>query len=108
MSSPVIIDGKIYLHGRDKRFHCLDPESGKTLWSSKQEFGEYWSLVTQGNRILALDQRGLLLLIEANPKSFKLLSEFELKTPPTWAQLVVCGDELYVRHLKGLHLYRWK
>ena len=108
MSSPVVIDGKIYLHGRDKRFHCLDPQSGKTLWSSEQKFGEYWSMVTQGNRILALDQRGTLLLIEADPKKFKLISEFDLGTPPTWAHLAVCGDELYVRHLKGLHLYRWK
>ena len=23
MSSPVVIDEKIYLHGRDKRFHCI-------------------------------------------------------------------------------------
>jgi len=108
MSSPVVIDGNIYLHGRDKRFHCLDPKTGKTLWSSDDKFGEYCSLVTQGNRILALDQRGVLMLIEANPKSFKLLSEVDLKTPPTWAHLAVCGDELFVRHLKGIHVYRWK
>ncbi|MDB4653004.1 PQQ-binding-like beta-propeller repeat protein [Akkermansiaceae bacterium] len=108
MSSPVVIGGKIYLHGRDKRFHCLDPESGKTLWSSDKKFGEYWSMVTQGNRILALDQRGILLHIDANPKSFNLLSEVKLETPSTWAHLAVCGDELYVRHLKGLNVYRWK
>ena len=41
MSSPVVIDEKIYLHGRDKRFHCIDPKSGKTLWSSDDKFGEY-------------------------------------------------------------------
>lgn len=108
MSSPVVIDGKVYLHGRDKRFHCLDPESGKTLWSSDEKFGEYWSMVTQGNRILALDQKGVLLHIEANPSSFKLLSKVDLETPPTWAHLAVCGDELFVRHLKGINVYRWK
>jgi outer membrane protein assembly factor BamB len=108
MSSPVVIDGKIYLHGRDKKFHCLDPGSGKTLWSSEREFGEYCSLVTQGNRILALDQRGILFLIKADPKSFQLLSEVALDTPPTWAYLAVCGDALYVRHLKGLNRYQWR
>lgn len=108
MSSPVVIDGKVYLHGRDKRFHCLDPKTGKTLWSSEEKFGEYCSMVTQGKRILALDQRGILLLIEADPTKFNLISEVNLETPPTWAHLAVCGDELYVRHLKGLHLYRWK
>ncbi len=108
MSSPVVIDGKVYLHGRDKRFHCLDPGTGKTLWSSKDKFGEYCSMVMQGNRILALDQRGILLHIEASPKAFKLLSQVELDTPPTWAHLAVCGDELFVRHLKGINVYRWK
>lgn len=108
MSSPVVIGGRVYLHGRDKRFHCLDPETGKTLWSSEQKFGEYCSMVIQGNHILALDQRGILMLIEADPGEFKLISQVNLETPPTWAHLAVCGDELYVRHLKGLHLYRWK
>ena len=108
MSSPVVIDGKIYLHGRDKRFHCLDPKSGKTLWSSGDKFGEYCSMVTQGSNILALDQRGILLHIDANPESFNLLSEVKLETPSTWAHLAVCGAELYVRHLKGLNVYRWK
>jgi outer membrane protein assembly factor BamB len=108
MSSPVVIDGKIYLHGRDKRFHCLDPKSGKTLWSSGDKFGEYCSMVTQGNHILALDQRGILLHIDANSKSFELLSEVKLETSSTWAHLAVCGDELYVRHLKGLNVYRWR
>lgn len=108
MSSPVVIEGKIFLHGRDKKFHCLDPVTGKTLWSSEKKFGEYCSMVTQGNRILALDQRGFLLLIEADPTKFQLLSQLNLETPPTWAHLAVCGEELYVRHLEGLHLYRWK
>ncbi len=108
MSSPVVIDGKIYLHGRDKKFHCLDPKTGKTLWSSEEKFGEYCSMVTQGNRILALDQRGILLDIEANPKAFKLRSQIDLDTPPTWAHLAVCDDELFVRHLKGLQVYKWK
>ena len=58
--------------------------------------------------VLALDQRGILLHIDANPKSFDLLSEVKLETPSTWAHLAVCGAELYVRHLKGLNVYRWK
>jgi len=108
MSSPVVIDGKIYLHGRDEKFHCLDPKTGKTLWSSDDKFGKYCSMVTQDDRILALDERGILLHIEANPKAFKLLSEIALDTPPTWAHLAVCGDELFVRHLKGLNVYKWQ
>ncbi|MGC6467242.1 MAG: PQQ-binding-like beta-propeller repeat protein [Akkermansiaceae bacterium] len=108
MSSPLVIDDKVYLHGRDKRFHCIDPSTGKTLWSSEEKFGEYWSLVVQGKRVLALDQRGILMLIEANPEKFDLVSKHSLDLPSTWAHLAVTGDQIYVRHLNGLCAYRWK
>lgn len=108
MSSPVVIDGKVYLHGRDKRFHCIDPQTEKVLWSTKKKFGDYWSLVANGNRILALDDRGDLFLIEADPTGFKLVDEVEISQRPTWAHLTICGDELYIRDLKGISVYRWK
>ena len=108
MSSPVLIDGKVYLHGRDKRFHCIDPVEKKVLWSTKRVFGDYWSMVANGNRILALDDRGDLLLIEASPEEFKLIDTLEVSARPTWAHLAVCGDELYIRDLRGLTAYRWK
>lgn len=108
MSSPVVIDGKVYLHGRDKRFHCIDPEAKKILWSTDKKYGDYWSMAVNGSRILALDNRGILLLIEADPGGFKLVSELEVTGSPTWAHVTICGDEVFVRDLKGLTSYRWK
>ncbi len=108
MSSPLVLEGKVYLHGRDQHFHCIEPSTGKTLWTSEEKFGEYCSLVANENRILALDQRGILLLIEANPKEFKLISSHNLDLPSTWAHLAVTGDKLYVRHLNGLNAYQWR
>lgn len=108
MSSPVVVDGKVYLHGRDKRFHCIDPVDGTLLWSTKEVFGDYWSMVANGKRILALDDLGELLLIEADPEEFKLIDRLEVAGRPTWAHLAVCGSELYVRDLKGLTMFEWK
>ncbi|MGB6221857.1 PQQ-binding-like beta-propeller repeat protein [Haloferula sp.] len=108
MSSPVVIDGKIYLHGRDKRFHCIDPVAKNVLWSTRETFGDYWSMVANGNRILALDDKGILRLIEADPKAYKLISELEVSARPTWAHLAVCGNEVLIRDLKGLSSYRWE
>ena len=73
MSSPVVIDGHIYLHGRNQHLHCLDAGTGKVAWKSKEKFGKYWSMIANGNRILALDQRGELIYFEASPKEFKLI-----------------------------------
>jgi outer membrane protein assembly factor BamB len=107
MSSPVVIDGHAYLHLQNKRFTCIDLKTGAQKWSS-EPFGQYWSMVAQGDRILALDQTGSLLLIKANPKQFELIDQRKISTAETWAHLAVCGDELFVRELHALAAYRWK
>jgi outer membrane protein assembly factor BamB len=87
MSSPVIIDHYLYMHLRNKRFVCIDLELGKEMWTTKP-FGEYWSMVSNGKSILALDQKGQLRLIANNPN--------------------VAGNQIAVRSLKKLTLFDWK
>ena len=106
MSTPVIIDGHIYTHLKNQRFACIEIETGKESWIS-EPFGKYCSLVAQGAKILALDERGDLLLISANPKKFDLVERRHVSDSPTWAHLAVCGTEIFVRDLKGLTLFRW-
>ncbi|QDU42815.1 Outer membrane protein assembly factor BamB precursor [Symmachiella dynata] len=107
MSSPVVIDGHIYLHLRNKRFACINIETGQEAWVTKP-FGKYWSMVAQGDRILALDERGDLLLIRANPQQFELIDKRHISDEPTWAHLAVCGDQLFIRALNEQSMYRWK
>jgi outer membrane protein assembly factor BamB len=107
MSTPVVVDGHAYLHLQNQRFTCVDLRTGKRTWTS-QAFGKYCSLVAQGDRILALDQRGVLLLLKANPKEFELLDEAKVSNEETWAYLAVTGNELFVRQLNGLAAYRWE
>ena len=76
MSTPVFIDNHAYLHLKNQRFTCIDLRTGETKWTTKP-YGKYWSLVANGDRILALDQRGDLLLIRATPEKFDLLDERE-------------------------------
>lgn len=107
MSTPVVIDGHIYLHLRNQRFTCIELATGKERWIT-QPFGKYWSLVAQGRRILALDERGELLLIAANPEKFELLDQRRVTEQPAWAHLAVCGHEVFVRDLKALSVFRWE
>lgn len=106
MSTPVVIDGHIYLHLQNQRFTCLEWATGKIRWTT-EPFGKYWSLVAQRDRILALDERGDLRLIRANPERFELLDERRISEAPTWAHLAVCGNEIWIRDLHGLTAYRW-
>ena len=109
MASPVVVGDHLYLLGRDKFLHCIDIASGTVAWTSEEKFGEYWSMVRQGSRVLALDQRGELLLFDASPEKFTLLDRREISPKDTtWAHLGVAGDKLLVRSLKGLSVYQWK
>lgn len=107
MSSPVVVNGHAYFLGKDQRLICVELATGKEKWRTDERFGEYWSLVANGDRILALDQKGVLYLFKANPAEFELLDKRKLETGDTWAHLAVCGDEVFVRDLNGLTAYRW-
>jgi len=106
MSSPVVIGSHLYLHLRNQRFTCLDIETGKEMWTTSP-YGKYWSLVANGSNILALDERGDLLLIQASPQKFELLDQRKV-ADNSWAHVAVVGDEIYVRELNALAVYRWK
>ncbi len=107
MTTPVIIQGVAYTLLKSQRMMAIEVESGHECWTSDEAFGLYMSLVAQGDRILALDQRGLLFLIHANKEKLEVLDRRKLTDEETWAHLAVAGEELFVRELKGLMAYRW-
>ena len=86
---------------------AIEVETGRELWTSDKSSGKYWSLIARGDRILALDQRGVLFLLRANKEKFDLLDQRKLTDAETWAHLAVAGDELFVRELNALVAYRW-
>ncbi|MFO0846761.1 MAG: PQQ-binding-like beta-propeller repeat protein [Gemmataceae bacterium] len=108
MSSPVVVGRHAYLHLKNQRLTCIDLDSGKARWTTAQSFGKYWSMVAQGDKILALDQRGVLMLLRADPDRFTRLDEKRVSEQETWGHLAVAGDELFVRELKGLAAFRWR
>lgn len=106
MSTPVVIDGHAYLHLGNGRLACLDLATGTERWISRP-FGEYWSMVTRGDKILSLDASGELHLLRANPERLELLDSREVAGQPTWGHLAVSGDEIFVRELEAVAAYRW-
>jgi hypothetical protein len=74
---------------------------------SDKTFGKYWSMAARGDRILALDQKGILYLIKANPEKLELLDQRKVSDQETWAHLAVRGNEIFVRELGAVAAYRW-
>lgn len=106
MSTPIVIGDYLYMHLQSQRLTCLDLRTGETKWTS-EPFGQYWSLASRGDKILALDERGQLHLVRANPEKFELLDSREVSDSPAWAHVAVAGGEVFVRDLKGITAYRW-
>jgi len=107
MSTPVVVDGVAYEHLKSQRAMAIEVATGRELWTSDASFGKYWSLVANGERILALDERGTLLLFRASRKKFDLLDQRKIAKADTWAHLAVAGDDLFIRELNALAAYRW-
>ena len=107
MSTPVVIDDHAYMHLQNQRFTCIDLRTGERKWTSTL-FGKYCSMVAHNDLILALDQRGLLLLLRANTKEIELLDERKVSDDEAWAHIAVSGEDVIVRDLNAVSVFRWK
>ena len=108
MSTPVVVDGHAYVYLRSKRFCCVHIESGEVKWTSPSIADENWSLVANGDRILALTEAGELYLIAANTEEFEIIDTIEVAESETWAHLAIDGDQIIVRELDGLTAFTWR
>jgi outer membrane protein assembly factor BamB len=107
MSTPVIVGGKVFMHLRNQKVTCLDLATGTQHWQSDDKLGEYWSLIAQGDRILALDHKGTLYLLKATPEKLEIIDQKKVCEEETWAHVAVDGGRVFVRDLKGLVALDW-
>jgi outer membrane protein assembly factor BamB len=106
MSSPVVVGENIYLHQKGQRFTCLSVEDGSIRWTS-EPYGKYWSMIHNGDKILALDETGDLLLIRANPERLEILDKVKVGNN-AWAHVALHQGKLIVRDLNALKVFDWK
>jgi outer membrane protein assembly factor BamB len=107
MTSPIVHEGHAYLLLRSQRALCIELATGREKWTTGEGFGKYWSMVANGGQILALDERGELILFRADPEKFEIVSRRKVSDEETWAHLAVEGSTLYIRELHALSGWRW-
>lgn len=105
MTTPVVVDGHAYLRLRNQRFCCFDLSNGEVKWRSKP-FGKYASLIAAGEHIMALDERGDLMLLKANPEKFEVIDTRKVGDD-SWAHLAATPKRLFIRDLEELLIYKW-
>ncbi len=98
--TPILYNDHIYGVRADGKFVCLDLD-GKPVWTSDsgQQFGLGSFLMADG-LIYALNDSGLLRLIEATPDKYNLLAQSQvLKGHESWGPLALAGGRLIARDL---------
>ena len=105
MTSPVVIDGYAYLRLRNQRFCCFELETGEVKWRTKP-YGKYASLIAAGDKIMALDERGDLILFKADPEKFEIIDTRKV-ADDSWAHLAATEDRLFIRDLNELKIFKW-
>ena len=64
-------------------------------------------MVARGKQILALDEKGILRLINASPESLQVVSERKLDNKECWAHVALSGDLVVIRSLNRLEVFQW-
>jgi outer membrane protein assembly factor BamB len=98
--TPILLDNHFYGVRADGKFVCLSLE-GKPLWTSGSgpQFGLGSFLIADG-LIFAVNDSGLLRLLEAKPERYTLLAQAQvLKGRESWAPLALAGGRLIARDL---------
>lgn len=107
-ANPMLVDGYLYgCSGRnpgDSDFRCVDFDTGKVMWDDDRRARS--SVTRVGDVLLVLEERGLLQVIDPNPRRLEVIAEWDLSRPdgerpairyPCWAAPIVVEDKLLVR-----------
>lgn len=106
----ILLDGFIYCgHGHNNGFPvCIDMKSGKQAWNGGRGPGSGSAAVVYADGHLYFRyQNGVMALIEANPKAYKLKGQFKLASNngESWPHPVIHGGKLYLRDQGTLLCY---
>ena len=96
-------------HGHNEGFPlCIELKTGKTAWRPGRGPGGGSAAIAYADGHLYFRyQDGVMALIEANPKEYKLKGSFKLATHngESWPHPVISGGKLYVRDQDALLCY---
>lgn len=104
-STPLYYKGKIYvLDGGKRTLTCLEPLSGKVVWSGNLGVSErIWSSPTGADgKIYTISEKGTVIVCEAGSE-FKILAVNPLDESPTRASVAISNGKIFLRTAKNLY-----
>ncbi len=100
MSTPLVRDGHAYALDRHRGLKCVELHGGKVKWEGEhitpRGTNPQATLVWAGERALALNERGELLLLELSPRGCRRLGQAKV-IGRTWAHPAYAGGCIFAR-----------
>ena len=100
--SPVVYQGRVYLVRDKGEVDCIDPETGKTLWTDafpRARAAFYASPLIAGGIMYAPREDGVVFVGRVSDGAFEFLGKHAMDEPvigspvPAWGRLLVRGEE---------------
>ena len=104
-SSVCYHNGYIYGFSRGK-LECISEKDGALMWA-KRGFGK-GNLVVVDNKLVVLSDRGLLILVDTNPKEYTELDSHQAIEGKSWTALTIANGRVYIRNLTAMASYKLK
>lgn len=101
LSTPVLVDGYLYSQGPTRNFICADVKTGALKWEAPGFGKENSSTICIGKNLLVLTDSGELVILSANPTSYKELARQQV-CGKNWNFPAYAYGKLYVRDSREL------
>ncbi len=96
-------------HGQNQGLpFCINFQTGESTWKRQRGPGDRSAAVTCADgKLYFRYENGLMALVEANPREYKLISTFMIPdgSTPSWSHPVIAGGRLYLRDKERLLCY---
>jgi outer membrane protein assembly factor BamB len=105
-SSPVVVGEHLYGLGPTKNIFCLEPNTGKVLWSKEGYVASaaekaHGAFLVMGKNVLLLTDAGELVLFAASPTAFKELGRAQV-CGVNWCNPAYADGRLFLRDAREL------
>ena len=77
---------------------CLDFKTGELKWAEKTGVG---GLMLADRKLIALNEKGQLIVAEATPAAFKPLARAQVLGGKCWTMPVLANGKIYCRNAAG-------
>jgi outer membrane protein assembly factor BamB len=101
LSTPAVYNGMVFIADCGRKFHCVDAETGKPLWTQEIK-GEVWASPMVADGKVYLGTREGQFWVFAAGKEKKVLSTIELGTPIS-GTVTPANGVLYLATMKTLY-----